>query len=423
MKIQLILVFLFGIAVYLHGEDEKINTYKIDLPEYKFIDYTSNVIQIPGEDSSVIKAFYQKIDKLLKNEEGQINILHLGGSHVQADMFSHQVRNDLDMINFRFQTPRGFIFPYSVAKTNNPANYKVRYTGRWESARNVQSKRKVSLGLAGIAIYTNDPEATVSVVLNPDEVSGRWNFDRLRLLGYAEDGSDKVKPVLHYDDILYEPCYDPDNNTYFFELPEATDSFRIDILQEDTVPHTFILTGFIPEKDTPGIVYHSIGVNGASVSSYLNSEYFEEELRLIMPDLVIFGIGINDASGKGFTARSFIENYNLLIQKIKQVHPGCAFIFITNNDSFKRIRRRKYTVNLNGLVAKDAFFKIAEENQGGVWDLFSIMGGVKSMQTWQAKGLAKSDKIHFTKPGYELLGNLLYNALIDFYLQNTLETE
>jgi lysophospholipase L1-like esterase len=76
---------------------------------------------------------------------------------------------------------------------------------------------------------------------------------------------------------------------------------------------------------------------------------------------------------------------------------------------------------LNGLVVKDAFFKLAEENQGGVWDLFSIMGGVKSMQTWQAKGLAQSDKVHFTRPGYELLGNLLYNALIDFYLQNDLE--
>jgi lysophospholipase L1-like esterase len=405
----------------LYGREDTVNLHKIELPEHKFIDYASNVIQIPGEDSSLIKAFYQKIDKLLKDNEGKINILHLGGSHVQADMFSHQVRSDLDMINSRFQTPRGFIFPYSVAKTNNPTNYKVNYTGKWDAAKNVQNKRNISVGVGGIAVYTHDPAASVSVILNPDDVSGRWNFDRLRLLGYPEDGSDRVKPVLHYNDILFEPCYDSISSTYFFELPEPADSFRIDIVQEDTIPHTFILTGFIPEKDTPGIVYHSIGVNGASVSSYLNSEFFEDELHLLMPDLVIFGIGINDASGRGFTARTFIDNYNLLVQKIKRVQPDCAFIFITNNDSFRRIRRRKYAVNLNGLVVKDAFFKIAEENQGGVWDLFSIMGGVKSMQTWQARGLAKPDKIHFTKPGYELLGNLLYNALIDFYLQNDLE--
>jgi lysophospholipase L1-like esterase len=421
MKKQLIVLLLSGITVYLYGREEKIHLPKIDLPEYQFIDYTSNVIQIPGEDSSLIKTFYRKVDKLLKEEEGQINILHIGGSHVQADMLSHQVRNDLDVINSRFQTPRGFIFPYSVAKTNNPANYRVRYTGKWEAAKNVQNNREVSVGVAGIAVYTCDPGASVSVTLNPDSIQGRWSFDRLRLLGYVDDGSDKVKPVLHHKDVWFEPCYDSGSGTYFFELPELTDSFQINVLQEDTVPHTFILTGFIPEKDTPGIVYHSIGVNGASVLSYLNSEFFEDELRLLSPDLVIFGIGINDASRKDFAASSFIERYNLLVQKVKQVQPNCAFIFITNNDSFKRIRRRKYTVNLNGLRAKNAFFKIAEENRGGVWDLFSIMGGTKSMQTWQAKGLAQPDKVHFTRPGYELLGNLLYNALVDFYLQIDLE--
>jgi lysophospholipase L1-like esterase len=421
MKKQLIILFLSVITVCLYGREDTTSLRKIELPEYKFINYASNVIQIPGEDSSLIKAFYQKIDKLVKDNEGKINILHLGGSHVQADMFSHQVRSDLDMINSRFQTPRGFIFPYSVAKTNNPTNYKVNYTGKWSTAKNVQNKRDISVGVGGIAVYTSDPAASVSIILNPEDVSGRWNFNCLRLLGYTEDGSDRVKPVLHYNDVSFESCYDSISSTYFFELPEPTDSFRIAIVQEDTIPHTFILTGFIPEKDTPGIVYHSIGVNGASVSSYLNSEFFEDELHLLMPDLVIFGIGINDASGKRFTARTFIDNYNLLVQKIKRVQPDCAFIFITNNDSFRRIRRRKYAVNRNGLVAKDAFFKIATENQGGVWDLFSIMGGMKSMQTWQAKGLAKSDKIHFTKPGYELLGDLLYNALIDFYLQNDLE--
>jgi lysophospholipase L1-like esterase len=195
----------------------------------------------------------------------------------------------------------------------------------------------------------------------------------------------------------------------------------VGFIQKDTVPHTFILTGFIPEKETPGIVYHAIGVNGASVPSYLNSEFFEDELPLIMPDLIVFEIGVNDASGKNFNVNSFIYNYNLLTNKVKQILPDCAFIFITNNDTFQRVKRRTYRVNSNGLIVKDAFFKIAEENRGGVWDMFSIMGGLKSIQKWQANGLAKADKIHFTKPGYELLGNLFYNALVDFYLQNNIE--
>jgi lysophospholipase L1-like esterase len=417
-----IFVLLAGVHFLLTAQENVVVPAKVDFPTYRFINYSMNKIQIPG-DSSRLRLFYRKIDRLLKEGEEQINILHIGGSHIQADIFSHQVRRNLEAINFRFQTPRGFIFPFSVAKTNNPTNYKVTYTGKWANVKSVQYNREISVGMGGIAVYTNDPEASIHITLNPEEYSGRWRFDRLRLLGYTEGESEAgtVEPVLYDGDCLIKPSFDFISNSYLFELPESVDSFRVAFIQKDTVPHTFILTGFIPEKETPGIVYHSIGVNGASVPSYLGSEFFEDELPLIMPDLVIFEIGVNDASNSGFKADSFIHNYNMLISRIKHVLPDCAFIFITNNDTFKRVKRRTYRVNSNGLIAKEAFFKIAEENQGGVWDLFSIMGGLKSMQTWQKNGLAKTDKIHFTKPGYELLGNLFYNALIDYYLQNNIE--
>jgi len=38
-----------------------------------------------------------------------------------------------------------------------------------------------------------------------------------------------------------------------------------------------------------------------------------------------------------------------------------------------------------------------------------------SMKKWEAEDLAQRDKIHFTVKGYQLLGDLLYNALIKEY--------
>jgi lysophospholipase L1-like esterase len=228
-----------------------------------------------------------------------------------------------------------------------------------------------------------------------------------------------VRPVLKYNDSIFiEAEHNPDSKTYIFSLPELIDSFTVCFIQEKSTPQTFVLDGFIPQKDEDGIIYHAIGVNGASVPSYLESENFEDELYLIAPDLVIFGIGINDAASKDFTEDSFIANYNELISKITRVSPDCAFLFITNNDSFKRIARRSYAVNRNGLIVQKAFYRIAEEHQGGVWDLFSIMGGLSSMQRWEKAGLAKVDKVHFTQKGYLLIGDLLYNALIDYSLHN-----
>lgn len=62
----------------------------------------------------------------------------------------------------------------------------------------------------------------------------------------------------------------------------------------------FYVRGFIVENPFSGITYHAVGVNGASVPSYLKCEYFENDLSFIKPDLCVFAIGINDASGDAF---------------------------------------------------------------------------------------------------------------------------
>jgi len=409
-------VFLLIVIVNLYNlaaED-----FQVEVPIYSWINYQSNHIQIPGHDSTRFNAFFQRFDSIFFFRTGKLNIMHIGGSHIQADIFSNKVRRNLDRINGDLKPSRGYIFPFSVAKTNNPNNYTVKYKGEWKSARNVQKNRDIPLGVGGIAVYTYDPSAEITVQLNADEFDKRWNFNELKLIGYAESSNPTVRPVLKYNDSLFEAQHDPDSKIYLFSLPELIDSFTICFVQDDYIPQTFILNGFITEKDEDGIVYHAIGVNGASVPSYLESENFEDELYLIAPDLVIFEIGINDTFSMNFSEDSFIANYNELIQKIEHVSPNCAFLFITNNDSFQRIARRKYAVNRNGPIAQKAFYRLAEQHQGGVWDLFSIMGGLNSMQKWEKAGLAKIDKVHFTQKGYSLIGDLFYNALIDYSMHN-----
>ncbi|MCC8145859.1 MAG: GDSL-type esterase/lipase family protein [Bacteroidales bacterium] len=416
MKKYIFIFLIAGISFQVFAQRSKADLGEVYVPSYPFIREDLNKIQLPGGDSTRLNRFFHKIDTFLIKGEGRINILHIGGSHVQADMFSHQVRQNLDAINGEFQTPRGYIFPYTIAKTNNPTNYKVTYSGTWGGERNVKKNREKPLGVGGITVFTDDPDAQIHVALNPDSVF-RWDFDRLRLMGYVEDGSCMVTPVLYWNNDTIEGLLDIRTDTYVFEIPEPDYSFSMGFIHHDTEPHTFVVNGFIPEKDTPGIVYHSIGVNGASVPSFLGCEDFEKELAVINPDLIIFGIGINDATAKNFSKEEFKMNYDYLIGIMERVNPDCAFIFITNNDSFKRISRRKYLVNPNGVIARKAFFELAKEYDGGVWDLFSLMGGLNSMRKWQNEKLAQVDKIHFTRAGYTLIGDMMYNALINYYKQ------
>jgi len=385
-------------------------------------DLSANTIQVPGGDSAQLNLFFEKLHKTLATGSGQVNILHLGSSHVQAGFFSNRIRCDLEAINDKYRNTRGFTFPYPVAKTNNPTDYKVSYKGKWESERNVQRNKILPLGVAGIAVVTEDPSAEITIDFGTNEYGRGRPFDRLLLIGNSPDGDEYVLPILKIDELTYlRGDYDALRHVYQYILPENSEQFTVQFLQSDDKPHRFILNGFIPENNAAGAVYHAIGVNGSLLSSWLECDNFETELQLIKPDLVIFGIGINDASGRTLSESDFMYKYNSLIERIKRVSPDCAVIFITNNDSYRRVSRRRTTLNRNGVTARKAFFKLAEENRAGVWDLFQVMGGLNSIQKWVKAGLAKRDKVHFTSEGYYLLGDLFSEAMINYYRQYNIE--
>ena len=109
-------------------------------------------------------------------------------------------------------------------------------------------------------------------------------------------------------------------------------------------------------------------MNGASVPSYLRCDDFERDLELIKPDLIIFGIGINDAAEKDFEKETFKQNYAELISIMQRVNPDCALLFVTNNDSFKSKRvkkKRVYEVNPNGKIVQEAFKEMVGKGRIG----------------------------------------------------------
>lgn len=389
-------------------------SYLKDITHYDCVTDSLNKIEFLGDDSLHYWRFLNKMNLTLLNPSSQMNVVHIGGSHVQADMISNRIRRNLSDVNNKPYSSRGVIFPYSVAKTNNPSNYKVTYNGVWTASRNVIDGYVDTLGMTGIAVTTNDMSAEISVNLNHYDTIEHWQFNRLRVLGYAS--SPAVFPVLKLrDSICMEPEFDELTSSYLFKTVDSHGAFTIAFRQNDSIPHSFTLTGIIPENDVPGLVYHAIGVNGADVPAYLSCHNFERDLNLIKPDAMVFAIGINDTFDKDYSDSAFMAHYDSLLCKIKNVSPDCFFIFITNNDSFKKIKNGKktqYRVNENGDNAREVFRGLAEKHDGAVWDLFAIMGGLESMEMWEQEELAKKDKIHFTNKGYALLGDLFFNALM-----------
>ena len=372
--------------------------------QYPFIRYEANTIHYDST-SPTMQHFLDKWHKVHSRGEGRLSIIHIGGSHVQAGTFPHRVRTRILSDNPTLVGGRGLLFPYSAAaKCNNPADYKVHCLQKVKLTRNVYKHLETPLGLCGIAVTAFDNPTRIQIVNN--EMAVNYASSHIVVLGYSPEG---VVPMLSYGGRDVQPSYiDSATHRYVFNLAREVDSF--DILLPCSVGQTFTLTGVTLGNRRPGITYHSIGVNGASVVDYLKCDYLTDDLRLLHPDLVVFGIGINDAVPKDFDTVAFRRNYLSLCDTIRSVNPHCAFIFITNNDSYRRTGRRRYAVNRNGLLAREVFYRLAVETGGAVWDQFEIMGGLKSMEKWQQAGLAQRDKVHFTRAGYLLIGDMFYEA-------------
>ena len=75
-----IVVCLFSV-----GADAAQGLLRRGVPKYDFISDTLNKIITPGSTDRR-DAFFKKLDSVVLCHEGMINILHIGGSHVQADI-------------------------------------------------------------------------------------------------------------------------------------------------------------------------------------------------------------------------------------------------------------------------------------------------------------------------------------------------
>lgn len=393
-------IFLFSV-ILLKGQSNE-----IVFKDFNFVNYDQNYIHFYSKDAN-FNTFFSKLDSLLKYKKGKVRILQIGGSHIQAEIWPDQVRKDLLELSDSINGGRGFFFPFKLAKTWNPKNFQISSTGNWESYRNSVKKHQAIWGVSGITVTTKDTLSTISIGYRHDSLT-TYKFNRIRIFHDMTPSEFEIrllsgKPVntVKNKKIGYTE----------FLLEKETDTLSIEIVKTQKNQTHFSLYGMSLENDDPGIVYTSLGVNGARTDSFLRNELFTKQLQTINPDLVIFCIGINDAYYASFCTKCYEENYDQLVSWIKKVNPKAEFLFVTNNDSYYQ---RKYP-NKRVLEAREVMINLAKKYNGGMWDLFEIMGGLGSVKNWENNGYAKKDKIHFTDKGYQLIGDLMFSALMKEY--------
>ena len=357
-----------------------------------FIHCQKNTIQINDSIRS-------KLTKIL--ESGNIKIVHIGDSHLQAAFFTEKVKQLLYQHfqeNEMIASP-GFIFPFSMAQTNNPYFFKVSYTGQWLRSRNVDEIQNSQIGISGITVSTSTPQSELKIKMQNQKYNfkTKYFFDKVILL-HNIDSSINISANNRFGNIS--------NIGSTWEFNEPIDSIQFSFSNSDTSKN-LELYGLILEKKNSNVQYHTIGVNGSMAHSYLKCSLFENHLKLLDPNIVILSLGTNEAYNKDFNREEYIFNLTSLISKIHNTNPNAILLIATPNDHLKN-----GVINNNIAIVNESIYSLTNYFSFGIWDFYKIMGGSGSINNWYKKQLTSEDRLHFNRKGYEIQGELLYNALI-----------
>ncbi len=418
-------------------------------------------------NDNAIFRFYQNLALLETKRDRKINIVHIGDSHIQADLMTAKIRT---LLQQKFGNGgRGFVFPHTLAKTNGSSDIRFSSNATWESRRNIYPPDGSLVGLSGIALSSatrdfameiiakqSDGEFNTIRVITPENKHDfDFSLDRKTVVteievpkkiihkiksGEAlsiiadkynvsiaaikrENGlksnairagktlripSNQTQPKRseRYEYIALEECVSPLFHEFYSD--KALDRIYLIPTQEKETKN---LSGFVLENNRAGILYHNIGVNGAKLSDYLKYPLFFSQLKSLSPDLIVVSLGTNESFDK-LTDADYKTQLVAFIENIKSENPDAKILMMTPPPS---LFQRKF-VNTFAAAYSKSILDLSLILDYGVWNLYTQFGGLYGVDNNSKRGLIGGDKVHYTKAGYELQAEMFVDALVKSFI-------
>ncbi|MDD3534972.1 MAG: GDSL-type esterase/lipase family protein [Candidatus Cloacimonetes bacterium] len=357
------------------------------LKSYKYISHSKNKLH---NDQIALSQFYRKLLELRNGRREQVVIYQIGDSHVQSGYFSGTARSTLQ--KYFGNAGRGLVFPLKAAKTNQPDDYRISVSGAYQKSEKPRSLSGYTLKMG----EQNSLEIKTNNFFNID-----CRFDEVLVISDGDSQlSRKDNPwSRHYQreihgDYLVERLRKEDySNQCNLKLGKGFEK----------------LYGLSLQRSEGGLLYHSMGVNGAGFYTLADESELFDQIRILQPDLIIVSLGTNDAMG---TYRADFVRGNLMrfVSKLSEANPESELLFTLPPDSYKGGRPNADLAKLEKEISE-----LSKAKGYAYWQLSEVMGGKGSVSKWRNNGMAAKDLLHYTPKGYMLQGQLFYQALLKGY--------
>lgn len=369
--------------------------------------------QPEGEEARTapLSTFHLALRQLEVGTRTKVRVLHFGDSHTAADILTTTIRRDLQA---RFGNGgRGFLLLGHPWKAYNPQDVIVMSQGRWIGKRAIltdpESLADKRFGLCGIASEPSGPEGTTTIAA-PGEPPFSAPMASLTLLylrqplgGEFSISLDGAPPTRIATDA-------PQYELGIEQRTLGSGRHTATIAADSNSPVR--LFGAVVEAAQPGVVYDTLGVNGAFFESVLHwdSAMLASQVALRSPDLIVVMYGTNDAGDKKLAPDSLARTMTVALARLRRGAPSAACLIVGPPDGRSTVRRPVSAARLQWVV--DVERTVAREQGCAFIDARALMGGAGSFGQWQRQGLAAPDGVHLTYRGYQMLGHLIAKEML-----------
>jgi lysophospholipase L1-like esterase len=404
MKLLFLILYLAGLASLQAQNIE----YPHDFYDYGLVNKPANNI-ISYAPKARLGSLMPLLEAVALSGDASFGILHIGDSHIQADYMTDRLR-DLFMLSFPgADAGRGFVFPYSMAGTNNPQNYAVSYTGKWQHCRNIEKSLSCDIGIAGATVHTETPNARICIS-QPGGENRVYGFDRVKVF-CSMDAAAFEPRLIAPRGVGVQSRANAELGYVEFFLSSFIDTLVLEFSQFSMSQTSTSFYGASLESSLPGITYSATGINGADVQAWLRCNLLEKHIAALRPDIVVVSLGANDSHVEKFDCQLFSSNYSQLIGRIYQAQPSALIVLTTPGDNYYR----RLAHNPNTAIAAYEIAKLARKHRCLLWDYYTVMGGGNSIAAWDSAGLSAADKLHYTKLGYRVQAEMFFSAFMKLF--------
>jgi lysophospholipase L1-like esterase len=380
-------------------------------------------IEYPAGDSSVLFSFFRMLDNISESPQ-PLRILHYGDSQIEGGRISSVIRQELQS-EFGGLGP-GFMPVY--AGQSNIGQWKSSYTGNWyiervfgqSGAVPVHNRYGILGSYSGFMRDTALPQtvaAAASVSYSPLErhvYPLRSQFNNLNLYCSASSAA-LFAEIYRTDSLLHFMIADTAAGivSLNWKPSKPVDNFRIEFTS--AIPPQLL---GISLDGISGIALDNIPMRGSSGLDFtrISVETATAMAAMLKPGLIMLQFGANIAIDTRISYRGYENSLARQILALNRIFPGTPIIIVGIADMSSK--------EASGYASLESVEKVRDAQRNAAarlgcafWDTYQAMGGAGSMAAWAhtSPPLARPDYVHFSYQGAQLIGQMMYNSLMQEY--------